>query len=92
MQLKPYWFSTKVHIVWLVPSLEDKDNKLMIEPAKFQKEFPGACLFSRQERSQGLIKCWLFTFKNAQNLLDSNDREYFVYWVDSSLLVEIPML
>lgn len=92
--LKPYWFRPGVTSGRLIPDLNDrydKNSHLRIEPSLYKWDYPGACLFSRMEMKSGLVKCWLYNFKTSENLRDPKDRDYFVYWVDPAVLVELSM-
>jgi hypothetical protein len=93
--LKPYWFRPGIARASLIPNLAERFNAasfFIINPPKTRWDFPGSCLFSRLEREHGLVKCWLYSFKTAESFKDKSSRDLQVYWVDPSLLVELPVL
>lgn len=92
--LKPYWIRAGLGLVWLIPDIDDRYDRnafFKLEPIKFKWEYPGACLFSRLENKHGYVKCWLYNFKTSSSFKDPKDRDYFLYWIDPSVLVPINM-
>lgn len=90
--LKPYWFRPGTACGRLIPNFDDrydKNSHLRIEPSHYKQKHPGACLFSAMEMKHGLVKCWLYNFKNSRGFKDPKSRDYFVYWVDPAVLVEL---
>ena len=93
--LAPYWFRPGIPSAWLSADISnplDKNSGIKLEPTMFKWLYPGACLFSRLEQRKGYTKVWLYNFKNSDGFKNSEDRKFFEFWVDSSLLVEMPMV
>lgn len=97
-KLKPYWFKQGVGKVWIAQDIHDPwtdEYSYSFEPGSFSSTSPGACLFSRLERttqsSNDWVKVWLYQSKFKKDFLDESEREKFSFWVSRSLLVEISL-
>jgi hypothetical protein len=92
--LKIYWPKQGISGIWLVQDLSDPWNKDLnwhFCPDVFKKNYPGACFFSRFERSGIWVKVWLYNSKVFKNFQTATDRESFVFWINPTWLEEIPL-
>lgn len=97
-RLKPYWIKPGISKVWLTQDLTDPWNahtSWEFDPVAFKIKHPGACFFSKMERSTSVngswTKVWLYNFKVRKNFQNAVDRDVFVFWVNHNWLDELAL-